>query len=170
MWNWQVTLKSSQSVYHFNQKTFKQAVQRSFCLGTDHNMGAVFILKHNYSFLKSSQITYTPGRMPSDKLHLYQQMADLSFPEGKKMKPSSMTSLNIPPTSKKKDKCYFLISLRQEVLRCVRRGRGYHPYGGTGLGSLLLLHLRWASNSSPQAWQQVCFPSELPHCCFSFFQ
>lgn len=59
------------------------------------------------------------------------------------MKPSSMTSLNIPPTRKKKDNCYFLISLRQEILRCVGEGEDtihmvvqdlvpyyYHIYAG----------------------------------------
>lgn len=85
------------------------------------------------------------------------------------MKPFSMTSFNIPPTSKKKDKCYYLISIRQEILRCMAEGDDtihmviqdlvlyyYHIYAGHQTPVLML--------------GSKCASPELPHCCFSFFK
>lgn len=83
------------------------------------------------------------------------------------MKPSSMTSLNIPPTNKKKDKRYFLISIRQEILKCMGEGEDtihmvvqdlvlyyYHIYAGHQTPVLML--------------RSKCASPELTHCCFSF--
>lgn len=73
-------------------------LENCFCLGTDHNMHGMFILQHNYSFLKSSQITCPLGRMPSERCLNISRWQICHFLRGEKMKPSSMTSLNVPPS------------------------------------------------------------------------